>query len=151
MRFASGYYHWFFLIQPFDLPERMIGADPENYLRTKFAKGLRTEGAFTSEAMQEYVRCFSDPRTIHASCEDYRAAAGIDLEHDRQDFDRQITCPLRVLWGRRGILGQLFDGLAPWQERAVQVSGHALDCGHYLPEEAPEKVLVEIENFILSD
>ncbi len=148
MRFASGYYHWFFLIQPFDLPERMIGADPEHYLMKKFAKGLRTEGAFTPEALHEYIRCFRDPRTIHASCEDYRAAANIDLEHDRQDLDRQITCPLRVLWGQRGILGQLFDGLSPWKERATQVSGRAIDCGHYLPEEAPEATLSEIEVFL---
>ena len=151
MRFASGYYHWFFLIQPFDLPERMIGADPEHYLMQKFAKGLRTEAAFSPEALQEYIRCFRDPRTIHASCEDYRAAAGIDLEHDRQDLDRQITCPLRVLWGQRGILGQLFDGLSPWKERATQVTGRAIDCGHYLPEEAPEATLAEIEVFLAQD
>ena len=151
MRFASGYYHWFFLIQPFDLPERMIGADPEHYLMQKFAKGLRTEGAFAPEAMQAYIRCFRDPRTIHASCEDYRAAAGIDLEHDRQDLDRKIACPLRVLWGRRGILGQLYDGLSPWKERATQVSGKAIDCGHYLPEEAPKETLTEIEAFLVEN
>jgi len=151
MRFASGYYHWFFLIQPYDLPERLIGADPEHYLMQKFAKGLRTDGAFTAMALAEYVRCFKDPRTIHASCEDYRAAAGIDLEHDRQDLERKVTCPLRVLWGQKGILGQLFDGLAPWKERAVQVSGRAIDCGHYLAEEAPEETLAEIETFLAKD
>ena len=151
MRFASGYYHWFFLIQPYDLPERLIGADPEHYLMKKFAKGLRTEGAFTPAALAEYVRCFKDPQTIHASCEDYRAAAGIDLEHDREDLDRKIICPLRVLWGQRGILGQLFDGLAPWKKRATQVSGRAIDCGHYLAEEAPEATLAEIEGFLDRD
>lgn len=148
MRFASGYYHWFFLIQPYDLPERMIGADPEHYLTQKFAQGLRTDGAVTQAALQEYIRCFRDPRTIHASCEDYRAAATIDLAHDRQDLDRRVTCPLLVLWGRQSILGRLFDGLAPWKERAVQVAGKGIDCGHYLAEEAPEETLAEIEAFL---
>lgn len=148
MRFAAGYYHWFFLIQPYDLPERMIGADPDHYLMKKFAKGLRIDGAFTQAALQEYIRCFRDPRTIHASCEDYRAAATIDLDHDRQDLDRQIDCPLLVLWGRRGILGQIFDGLTPWKERAVQVAGKAIDCGHYLAEEAPKQTLAAIEAFL---
>ncbi len=148
MAFARGYFHWFFLIQPYDFPEGMIAADPEHYLTQKFKKGLRTAGAITSEAWQEYLRCFKDPRTIHASCEDYRAAAGIDLELDRQDRERRVTCPLLVLWGRRGIVGQLYDVLPPWRERATQVAGRALDCGHYLPEEAPEETQAEIEAFL---
>ena len=151
MAFASGYYHWFFLIQPFDLPERLIGADPEHYLMKKFAKGLRTREAITPDALAEYLRCFADPRTIHASCEDYRAAAGIDLDHDRQDLDRKITCPLHILWGAKGILGRLFDVLPPWRERAVQVTGRALDCGHYLAEEAPAETLSEIRAFLLRE
>jgi haloacetate dehalogenase len=148
MAFASGYYHWFFLIQPFDLPERLIGAETEHYLIQKFEKGLRTPSAITPEAMQEYIRCFSDPKTIHATCEDYRAAAGIDLEHDRQDLDRPITCPLHILWGRKGILGTLFDVLTPWRQTATHVSGKGLDCGHYLAEEAPEETRAEIESFL---
>jgi haloacetate dehalogenase len=147
MAFARGYFHWFFLIQPHDFPEGMIAADPEHYLTHKFKKGLRTEGAITPEAWDEYLRCFKDPRTIYASCEDYRAAAGIDLALDRQDGGRRLTCPLHVLWGRCGIVGRLYDVLTPWREWAPQVSGRALDSGHYLPEEAPEETRAEIETF----
>lgn len=148
MAFASGYIHWFFLIQSFDMPERMIAADPEFYLLKKFQKGLKTDGAFTKGAMTEYIRCFKDPKTIHASCEDYRAAAGIDLEHDRQDLDRKIGCPLHVLWGAKGILGNLFDVLEIWKKYADKVTGRALDCGHYLAEELPGETLAEIETFL---
>lgn len=151
MAFASGYFHWFFLIQPYDFPERLIGSDPEHFLKKKIQKGLRNESAISPEALKEYIRCFKNPKTIYASCEDYRAAAGIDLEHDRQDLDRKITCPLLILWGRLGILGQLFDVLTPWRERAVQVSGQGLNCGHYLAEEAPEETLTEIDTFLSSD
>lgn len=148
MAFARGYYHWFFLIQPFDLPERLIGAETEHYLIKKFQKGLRTPSAITPEAMAEYIRCFADPKTIHATCEDYRAAAGIDLEHDRKDLDHPVTCPLYILWGRRGIIGKLFDVLTPWRRVATNVSGKGLDCGHYLAEEAPEETRAEIEWFL---
>jgi haloacetate dehalogenase len=151
MAFAKGYYHWFFLIQPFDLPERLIGAETEHYLIKKFQKGLRTPSAITPEAMEEYIRCFADPKTIHATCEDYRAAAGIDLEYDRQDLDRPVTCPLHILWGRKGILGTLFDVLTPWRQMATHVSGKGLDCGHYLVEEAPEETRAEIESFLAPD
>lgn len=147
MAFATGYYHWFFLIQPFDLPERLIGADPVHYLVKKFQKGLRTTSAISSEAMDEYVRCFTNPKTIHASCEDYRAAASIDLKHDRQDLDRTITCPLHILWGLEGILGKLFDVLTPWRQMAAQISGKGLGCGHYLAEELPEETSMEIDSF----
>ncbi len=107
---ATGYYHWYFLIQPFDLPERMIGADPEYYLRRKVGHWSAGD-CFTDEAMAEYIRCFSDPATIHASCEDYRAAATIDLEHDRSDLDRNVACPTLVLWGAKGLMGKSFDVL----------------------------------------
>ncbi len=148
MAFATGYFHWFFLIQPYNFPERMIEADPEHYLIQKFKKGLRTDAAITPEAMKEYIRCFKDAKTIHASCEDYRAAAGIDLEHDRRDLNRKFACPLHVLWGKLGILGKLFDVLTPWQELATQVSGKGINCGHYIAEEAPEETLAEIEAFL---
>jgi len=100
------------------------------------------------EAMAEYIRCFKNPKTIHASCEDYRAAAGIDLAHDRLDLNRKLDCPLHILWGRLGIVGQLFDVLSPWRERAKHVSGRPLDCGHYLAEEAPKETLTEIFEFL---
>lgn len=146
--FASGYYHWFFLIQPFDLPERMIGSDPEYYLRRKLARGVKVDGAFTPEAMQEYIRCFSDPQTIHATCEDYRAAADIDLDHDRADLDRTISVPLHILWGEKGLVGKQFDALAEWRKVASAVTGRSLPCGHYLAEELPDEVTAEIRAFL---
>ena len=149
MSFARGYFHWFFLIQPYDFPERLIGADPEYYLVKKFQKGVKTASAFSNEAMAEYIRCFKEPKTIHATCEDYRAAAGIDLAHDRLDLNRKLDCPLHILWGRLGIVGQLFDVLSPWRERANHVSGRPLDCGHYLAEEAPKETLTEIFEFLI--
>ena len=98
--------------------------------------------------MAEYKRCFRDPATIHASCEDYRAAAGIDLEHDAADLDKKIACPLLALWGAKGVVGRTYDVLALWRERAREVSGRALDCGHYLPEEAPQETLSELLTFL---
>ena len=148
MAFASAYYHWFFLIQPFDYPERLIGADPDYYVERKIDAWGRNEGAFSSEALAEYKRCFRDPATIHASCEDYRAAATIDLEHDAADLDRKVTCPLLVLWGAKGVVARTYDVLAVWRERAEQVTGGALPCGHYLPEEAPEETLAELLGFL---
>ncbi len=146
--FATSYYHWFFLIQPFDLPERLIGADPDFYLERKIGAWGKTENAFGAEALAEYKRRFRDPETIHASCEDYRAAAGIDLEHDAEDLDRKLACPLLVLWGAKGVVARSYDVLAVWRERARQVSGRALDCGHFLPEEAPEETLAALLTFL---
>ena len=148
MALASAYYHWFFLIQPFDLPERLIGADPDFYVDKKIGKWSKTEGCFSAEARAEYKRCFADPATIHATCEDYRAAAGIDLEHDRADLERKIACPLLVLWGAEGVIERTYDTLAVWRARAVKVSGRALPCGHFLPEEAPEETLAELVAFL---
>lgn len=147
---ATGYYHWFFLIQPEPLPERMIGADPLFYLHKKLGQwsGAKTAGWVAPEALAEYERCFSDPATIHASCEDYRAAATIDLEHDEADLERKIACPLLVLWGERGLMHRHFDVLATWREKASGVvEGRALACGHYLPEEQPEATLAELRRF----
>ena len=137
---ATGYYHWFLLLEPYDLPERLIGNDPILYLHKKLASwsgaGL---DAYAPEALAEYERCFADPAVIHASCEDYRAGASIDLEHDEADLYRKIQCPLLVLWGQHGLMERHFDVLATWRERAAgEVAGRALDCGHFLPEENPE-------------
>jgi haloacetate dehalogenase len=140
LRFASAYYHWFFLIQPEPLPERLIGADPGYFLRQKLGNGSAGLSPFSPEALAEYERCF-DAQTIHASCEDYRASAGIDLVHDRADEDRQVSAPLLALWGRNGVVEQCFDVLGAWRERATSVSGRALDCGHYLAEETPEELV----------
>lgn len=144
---ASGYYHWFFLIQPDGLPEHLIGCDPEFYLRKKMGKWSAEKEGFTEEAMAEYIRCFSNPETIHASCEDYRAAASIDLIHDEEDMDKRIACPLLVLWGGRGLMDKSYDVLETWRERAEDVRGHAIDCGHFLPEEKPDETCQALYDF----
>ncbi|MDX1653807.1 MAG: alpha/beta hydrolase [Candidatus Competibacteraceae bacterium] len=144
---ATAYYHWFFLIQGGGLPEHLIGLDPDYYLRDKLRRWSRIEDAFPPEVVAEYLRCFRRPETIHANCEDYRAAAGIDLEHDGADRQRLIECPLLVLWGGRGFVGRHYDVLSLWRPRARQVEGRALDCGHFLPEEAPAATLEALLNF----
>jgi haloacetate dehalogenase len=153
MAFASGYYHWFFLIQPYDLPERLIAADPDFYLESKtggFGLDPRKDVSetFDPAALEEYKRCFRDPAAIHASCEDYRAGATIDLEHDRADLNRKIACPLLVLWGTQGLVGRQFDVLGLWRERAGDVTGRSIDCGHYLAEEAPADTLAALQAFL---
>ena len=146
--FATAYYHWFFLIQPYDLPERMIGADPGYYLR-KTVGGWDTAGlaVFDPVALAEYERCFRDPATIHATCEDYRAAATIDLAHDAADTGRKIDCPLLVLWGEKGVVHRFFDPFADWNSVASDVRGKALPSGHYLAEEAPDATSAELLTF----
>jgi len=146
---ATGYYHWFFLIQPNGLPERLIGNDPEYYLREKLARWSADFGAFTEPALAEYARCFRDPAVVHATCEDYRAAASIDLEHDEADMHRRVECPLLALWGAKGLMERHFDVLATWRERCRDVRGRALPCGHFLPEEAPEETAAALGAFLL--
>ena len=148
MAFATAYYHWFFLIQPFDLPERLIGADPLYYLRRKLGGWGSNLSHFDPRAMAEYERCYSDPATIHATCEDYRAAATIDLEHDRADLDRRIDCPMLALWGAKNRIWRKLDVLAMWRERARDVTGEAMPTGHYLAEEAPEETAAKLLAFL---
>ena len=136
--FATRYFWWFFLIQPAPLPERLIGADPEFFLRTHLVAQSRTPDVPAEATVQEYLRCYLLPGTLHAICEDYRAAATIDLEHDAADAHRRIEAPLLALWGAKGVVGELYDVLATWREKALQVSGTALPCGHLLQEEVPE-------------
>lgn len=145
---ATAYYHWFFLIQSHGLPEHMIGLDPEFYLRDKLHRWSRVPDAFNEEAVQEYLRCFRDPATIHATCEDYRAAATIDLAHDRADEERRVECPLLALWGSEGVVGQMYDVPGVWRRRARDVTGHALPCGHFVVEEAPDGTLAALERFL---
>ncbi|UEM19423.1 alpha/beta hydrolase [Skermanella mucosa] len=147
---ATAYYHWFFLIQPHPLPEHMIGLDPEFYLRRKTNMWSVGTAHFTPEAMAEYIRCFRNPAAIHAMCEDYRAAATIDLEHDRADRAAgvKVSCPLLALWGARATMDRCFDVLATWREVALDVRGQALDCGHYIPEERPEEFTAALLDFL---
>ncbi|MEL6619672.1 MAG: alpha/beta hydrolase [Pseudomonadota bacterium] len=148
--FATRYFWWFFLIQPFDLPERMIGADPEFFLRRHITGQVQTPGAVEEKVMAEYLRNYARPETIHAICEDYRAAASIDLEHDAADSHRRITAPLLALWGARGVVGQTYDVLQTWRDKAVDVRGHALDCGHCVQEELPEAFADAVLDFLRS-
>jgi haloacetate dehalogenase len=147
--FARAYWHWFFLIQPPPLPEALIDSDPVRYVRS--VMGTRHAGlaAFAPEALAEYERCACIPGTAAAMCADYRASAGIDLEHDRADVaaQRMLPQPLRVLWGEHGVVGKCFDVLALWRERAQDVSGRGVACGHYIAEEAPALLLDEALRF----
>jgi haloacetate dehalogenase len=148
--FATKYMWWFFLIQAAPLPERMIGADPEFFLERHFAMQNGTPGALTEEALREYKRCFCIPEAIHASCEDYRAAAEIDLEMDEADekAGHKVEAPVLALWGSKGAIGKLWSVLDVWRQHANRtVEGRALDSGHYLAEEQPQEVLNEFLRF----
>lgn len=149
--FATRYVWWFFLIQPAPLPETLIGANLEYYLKHHIDKQNKTPGAISPAAYAEYRRCYT-PETLHAVCEDYRAAASIDLEHDAADAQNKIQSPLLVLWGDKGVVGNTYDVLQTWRDKSVAgaVRGGGLPCGHYLPEEAPEKTLNEFMQFFRS-
>ena len=150
--FARAYWHWFFLIQPPPLPEALIDSDPVRYLRSVMGRRHAGLAAFAPQALAEYERCMLISGTAHSLCEDYRASATIDLEHDRADVaqGRRLAQPLRVLWGEHGAVGQCFDVLALWRQRAAQVAGRALPCGHYIAEEAPQALLEEVFGFFES-
>jgi haloacetate dehalogenase len=149
--FARAYWHWFFLIQPAPLPERLIEADPAAYVVD--VMGRRSGGltVFDPRALAEYQRCLSQPGAAHGLCEDYRAAAGIDLEHDRADREQgaRLAMPLLVLWGAQGVVHRCFAPLKEWREVADDVQGEALSCGHYIAEEAPESLLERVLPFLI--
>jgi haloacetate dehalogenase len=150
IEFATKYMWWFFLIQEAPLPEHMIGADAEFFIDYMLKVLNGTPGALATEAINEYKRCFCVPETIHASCEDFRAAAGIDLEMDEADESagRKIEAPVLALWGAKGAVGKLWDMLEVWTQHAnAPVTGRALDSGHFLAEEQPEEVLQEFLRF----
>lgn len=146
--FATKYFWWFFLIQPEPFPEKLIGFDPDYFLHHHINGQIKIKGCVEDKAFNEYLRCYKDPRTIHAICEDYRAAATIDLEDDKEDADKKIQCPLYLLWGARGTVGKLYDVIGTWKEKAVTVSGEALDCGHSPEEECPSVFLEKVLAFL---
>jgi len=148
MQFAKAYYHWFFLIQKAPLPEQMLEGQVPWYILRRLGRGPSGLKQFDKRAIAEYVRAFKDPRTIHATCEDYRAAATIDLVHDRKNLKTKIAMPVLALWGKHGVIAALFNCLADWREVASDVRGRALQCGHFIPEEKPKELLVELRRFL---
>jgi len=146
--FATRYFWWFFLIQPDGLPEKMIGQDPEYFLRRHIAGQVKIPGSVTDEIIAEYLKSYEKPETIHAICEDYRASSTIDLAHDKEDRQMKIKAPLLALWGAQSVVGDLYDVTTIWQEKAEKVTGYALPCGHAIPEEAPELMRDHILAFL---
>ena len=147
-RSALATYHWFFLAQPFDLPERLIGCDPEYYLRTTLSRWSGDLSAFAPEALAAYIEHFRDPACIHATCEDYRAGATLDVAHDEADRGRQIGSALLVLRGAARGRWQRNEPLAVWREWAADVRGGGLPCGHFLAEEAPDETYAALRDFL---
>ena len=147
MALARAFYHWFFLVQQAPMPERMIASMRRDYLLGRIGRGPNGLRDFPEAVRREYLRCF-DARGIHGSCEDYRAAATIDLAHDRKSMKKKLAMPVLALWAKHSPVGSMFDCLADWREVARDVRGRALDCGHFLPEERPREVLRELRRFL---
>jgi haloacetate dehalogenase len=144
MAFALGYYHWFWLAQPHPFPEVLINAAPEVWFKAHTTRGPKSEELFHPGALADYLAAVRSPDTIRGICEDYRAAASIDLEHDRASRAAgiKIQCPLLVLWGAKGKIARWYDALAIWRKYcAAEMTGGPVDSGHYLAEEAPGQVL----------
>ena len=149
--FATKYWHWFFYIQAYDFPERFLGADPEYFIRNNLLKKATPEAQknFPEEVLQEYIRHYSDPATVHGISEDYRASASIDLEHDTRDRPFTIKTPLLILWGANGVVGNIWNVLEGWQKYASDVQGFGVkECGHFVPEEKPQIVLEALVKFL---
>ena len=149
MKFAQSYFHWFFLIQPKGLPEKMIESDPKKWMDQCLNKW--SGGHQFGKIEEDYLKSFKQPERIHATCEDYRAAATIDLEHDRLDRDQLLEIPIQVLWGAKGVVGKQFKPKEIWQKySSYNVGGCAIDSGHFIPEEKPLDTIKELTNFFLS-
>ena len=156
MRFGLGYWHWFFLAQPFDMPERMIGADPRGYFARQWPRDAGGTPIrppyFALEAVDDYLRCYLNPATVHATCEDYRAGATFDFELDEADrtSGHRISCPVLALWAAKGQLPKWYDVLGIWRDWADDVRGQGIDSGHYMAEEAPDATCAALRSFLLS-
>jgi haloacetate dehalogenase len=149
MALATAYFHWYFLIQPRPLPETLIGHDPALWLGTAFSKLSADSTAFSDALIAEYLRTFGTPEGIHATCEDYRAGATVDLANDRADVaaGRKIACPTLILWGARSVVGRMFQPLETWRDLVSSPIGEAIDCGHFIPEEKPVETLNALRGF----
>lgn len=150
---ATAFYHWFLLVQPAPFPETLLANNAEFYLKYMMFRDMSRKEVpawMGQDAFAEYLRCFRDPDAIHANCEDYRAAASIDMKHDEEDLSHKIVCPVLALWGEHGALQRLFDVLGAWRERAVNVRGKPLAGRHFLPEEIPDETLAELQTFLSS-
>ncbi len=152
--FATIFYHWFLMVQPEPFPETLVQNSAEYFLKCTL---LWLGGSKISDALpnwigadifQEYLRTFQMPETIHAICEDYRAAASIDLEHDATDLDKKIGCPLLVLWSEKGPFHRMYNVLQTWQDRAIEARGKAMPTGHFLPEQMPDELTRELSDFL---
>ncbi|MGK7946924.1 MAG: alpha/beta fold hydrolase [Microcystaceae cyanobacterium] len=148
--FASAYYHWFFLIQPYPFPETLIQQQADYFLRNCLQSWSRQPNTFTEETIQEYLKYFRLKETIHGTCEDYRASATIDLSHDQADRKQKMSCPVMVLWGSQGVVEKKYSVLALWGQRGNNVQGKAIDCGHFLPEERSQETYQALRDFLLS-
>ena len=148
MEFAKGYWHWFFLIQPEPIPETLISANPEFWIKQHMGRHAGT-GIFSPERWAEYLAGVSNPECMHSVCEDYRAAASIDLVHDRADraAGKKLTMPLRVLWGEHGLVHKCFQPIEDWKAVAENVSGKTVPSGHYIPEELPKELIHDVQQF----
>jgi haloacetate dehalogenase len=147
MAFALGYWIWSFLAAPFDLPERLLAGHSDTLVDYALDSWAATPNAFPEEVRAAYRRAFRDPKTIHGVCEEYRAAAMLDYQHDEADRGRRLACPVLALWAKQGAIEAWYDVLAIWRDWADDVRGRALDCGHFLPEEAPDETFVELRMF----
>lgn len=146
--FALRYFWWFFLVQKFPLPEKCINADRRFFLKRHLSGQSKTPGSVEPQVFAEYLRCYDSPATVHAICEDYRAAATVDLEDDETDADKYIEAPLLLLEGAKGTVGELFDVKACWRKKARQIEGEALPCGHSVEEEVPDLFLERVSKFL---
>jgi haloacetate dehalogenase len=147
---ATAYYHWFFLAAPNGIPERMIAADPGFWVRSLIGPLLGPGASIEQHVMDDYIRCFADPRTIAGSCADYRAAASTDLVHDEESITagQKIESPVLALWGSQAFVGRNYEPVSIWEQYASDVRGAALPTGHFLPEEAPDLVSAALRDFL---